>query len=59
MVGALDFLVVAFEEEDVLGLACALRIEKIGTPILLGNAATIQAKTIELGSDLKDVQIVS
>jgi phosphotransacetylase len=40
-------------------LACALRIEKIATPILLGNAATIQAKTIELGLDLKDVQIVS
>jgi len=32
--------------------------EKIAKPILLGNAATIHAKTAELGLDLKDAQIV-
>ncbi len=32
--------------------------EKIAKPILLGNVATIHAKTAELGLDLKDAQIV-
>ncbi len=32
--------------------------EKIATPILLGDAATIQTKTAELGLDLKEAKIV-
>ena len=46
------------DNEKILRAAHSILDEKIATPILLGNAATIQAKTAELGLDLKQAQIV-
>jgi malate dehydrogenase (oxaloacetate-decarboxylating)(NADP+) len=44
--------------EKILRACHSILDEKIAAPILLGNAATIQAKTAELGLDLKGAQIV-
>jgi malate dehydrogenase (oxaloacetate-decarboxylating)(NADP+) len=44
--------------EKILRACHSILDEKIATPILLGNAATIQSKTAELGLDLKGAQIV-
>jgi malate dehydrogenase (oxaloacetate-decarboxylating)(NADP+) len=52
---------VVFPEGDndkILRACQTILDEKIATPILLGNAASIQAKTAELGLDLKDGEIV-
>jgi malate dehydrogenase (oxaloacetate-decarboxylating)(NADP+) len=52
---------VVFPEGDndkILRACQTILDEKIATPILLGNAASIQAKTAELGLDLKDAEIV-
>jgi malate dehydrogenase (oxaloacetate-decarboxylating)(NADP+) len=46
------------ENEKILRACHSIVEEKIATPILIGNAATIQAKTLELGLDLGDAQIV-
>jgi len=46
------------DNEKILRACHSILDEKIATPILLGNAAIIQAKTAELGLDLKDAQIV-
>jgi malate dehydrogenase (oxaloacetate-decarboxylating)(NADP+) len=46
------------DNEKILRASHSILDEKIATPILLGNAATIQAKTAELGLDLKQAQIV-
>ncbi len=46
------------DNEKILRACNAILEEKIATPILLGNAATVQAKTAELGLDLKNAQIV-
>ena len=44
--------------EKILRACHSILDEKIATPILLGNAATIQSQTAELGLDLKGAQIV-
>jgi malate dehydrogenase (oxaloacetate-decarboxylating)(NADP+) len=44
--------------EKILRACHSILDEKIATPILLGNAATIQSKTAELGLDLQGAQIV-
>src|SRR5450755_2970895 len=44
--------------EKILRASHQILEEKIATPILLGNAATIHAKTAELGLDLEHAQIV-
>jgi malate dehydrogenase (oxaloacetate-decarboxylating)(NADP+) len=44
--------------EKILRACHSILDEKIATPILLGNAATIQTKAAELGLDLKGAQIV-
>jgi malate dehydrogenase (oxaloacetate-decarboxylating)(NADP+) len=52
---------VVFPEGDndkILRACHSILEEKIATPILLGNAATIQAKTAELGLDLTQAEIV-
>ena len=46
------------DNEKILRACHSILEEKIATPILLGSAATIQAKTLELGLDLTDAQIV-
>ena len=46
------------DNEKILRACHSILEEKIATPILLGNAATIHAKTAELGLDLKDAEIV-
>jgi malate dehydrogenase (oxaloacetate-decarboxylating)(NADP+) len=46
------------DNEKILRACHTLLEEKIATPILLGNAATIHAKTAELGLNLKDAQVV-
>ena len=46
------------DNEKILRACHSILDEKIATPILLGNAAIIHAKTAELGLDLKDAQIV-
>ncbi len=47
------------DNEKILRACHSILDEKIATPILLGNAATIQSKTAELGLDLKGAQIVN
>ena len=46
------------ENEKILRACHSILEEKIATPILLGDAATIHAKTAELGLDLKGAEIV-
>jgi malate dehydrogenase (oxaloacetate-decarboxylating)(NADP+) len=46
------------DNEKILRACHTLLDEKIATPILIGNAAIIQAKAAELGLDLKDAEIV-
>jgi len=46
------------ENEKILRACHQILDEKIATPILVGNAATIHAKTAELGLDLSQAQIV-
>lgn len=46
------------DNEKILRACHSILEEKIATPILLGNAATIQAKTAELGLDLTGSKIV-
>jgi malate dehydrogenase (oxaloacetate-decarboxylating)(NADP+) len=46
------------DNEKILRACHTLLEEKIATPILLGNAATIHAKTAELGLDLQQARIV-
>jgi malate dehydrogenase (oxaloacetate-decarboxylating)(NADP+) len=46
------------DNEKILRACHSLMEEKIAVPILLGNAAMIHAKTIDLGLDLDGVQIV-
>src|SRR5450755_4193021 len=46
------------DNEKILRACHSILEEKIATPILLGNAATIHAKTAELGLDLEHAQIV-
>jgi malate dehydrogenase (oxaloacetate-decarboxylating)(NADP+) len=46
------------DNEKILRACHSILEEKIATPILLGNAATIHAKTLELGLDLKEAEIV-
>ena len=46
------------DNEQILRACNAILDETIATPILIGNTATIQAKTVELGLDLKGAQIV-
>ena len=46
------------DNERILRACHSILDEKIATPILIGNAATIHAKTAELGLDLKDAEIV-
>ncbi|MBZ5667129.1 MAG: NADP-dependent malic enzyme [Acidobacteriia bacterium] len=46
------------DNEKILRACHSILDEKIATPILIGNAATIQAKAAELGLDLKQAQIV-
>jgi len=46
------------ENEKILRASHQILDEKIATPILVGNAAIIQAKTAELGLDLGQAQIV-
>jgi malate dehydrogenase (oxaloacetate-decarboxylating)(NADP+) len=46
------------DNEKILRACHSILDEKIAKPILLGNAATIQAKTAELGLDLKGAEIV-
>jgi len=45
------------DNEKILRACHSILEERIATPILLGNAATIQVKSIDLGLDLKDAQI--
>jgi malate dehydrogenase (oxaloacetate-decarboxylating)(NADP+) len=47
------------DNEKILRACHSILEEKIARPILLGDAATIHAKTEALGLDLKDVQIVN
>jgi malate dehydrogenase (oxaloacetate-decarboxylating)(NADP+) len=46
------------DNEKILRACNQILDEKIASPILLGNAADIQAKIADLGLDLKEVQIV-
>lgn len=46
------------DNEKILRACHSILDEKIATPILLGNAATIQAKTADLGLDLQNAEIV-
>jgi malate dehydrogenase (oxaloacetate-decarboxylating)(NADP+) len=46
------------DNEKILRACHTLLEEKIATPILLGNAAAIHAKTAELGLDLQQARIV-
>jgi malate dehydrogenase (oxaloacetate-decarboxylating)(NADP+) len=46
------------DNEKILRACHSILEEKIANPILLGNVATIHAKTVALGLDLKDAQIV-
>ena len=46
------------DNEKILRACHQILEEKIATPILVGNAAIIQAKTAELGLDLGQAQIV-
>ena len=46
------------ENEKILRASHSILDEKIATPILLGNAANILAKAVELGLDLQQAQIV-
>jgi len=46
------------ENEKILRASHALVDEKIGKPILLGNATAIQARAQELGVDVEGMQIV-
>jgi len=46
------------ENEKILRACHNLIDEKIAVPILLGNAAVIQAKSLDLGLDLKNVRVV-
>ena len=46
------------ENEKILRASYQILEEKIATPILVGNADIIRAKTAELGLDLKQAQIV-
>ena len=46
------------DNEKILRACHSILEEKIATPILLGNAATIHAKTAELGLDLEGAEIV-
>jgi len=46
------------ENEKILRACHNLVEEKIALPILLGNPAVIQAKSSDLGLDLKDVRVV-
>jgi len=46
------------ENEKILRACHALLEEKIALPILVGNAATIQAKEAELELDLTGVRVV-
>jgi len=46
------------ENERILRACHSLIEEKIAAPILLGSAAVIRAKSLELGLNLKDVRIV-
>jgi len=46
------------DNEKILRACHQILEEKIATPILVGNAATIQAKTAELGLDLGQAHIV-
>ena len=46
------------DNEKILRACHSILEEKIATPILIGNAATIHAKTVELGLDLHDAEIV-
>jgi malate dehydrogenase (oxaloacetate-decarboxylating)(NADP+) len=47
------------ENEKILRACYTLMDEKIAVPILLGRAAVIQAKALDLGLDLKDVRIIN
>jgi malate dehydrogenase (oxaloacetate-decarboxylating)(NADP+) len=47
------------ENEKILRACYTLMEEKIAVPILLGRAAVIQAKSLDLGMDLKDVRIIN
>jgi len=46
------------ENEKILRACYTLMEEKIAVPILLGSAAVIQAKSNDLGLDMKDVRVV-
>ena len=46
------------ENDKILRASHSILDEKIATPILLGNAATIAAKAAELGLDLREAKIV-
>ncbi len=46
------------DNEKILRACHSILDEKIATPILLGNVATIHAKTAALGLNLKDAQVV-
>ena len=47
------------ENEKILRACYTLMEEKIAVPILLGRAAVIQAKALDLGMDLKDARIIN
>jgi malate dehydrogenase (oxaloacetate-decarboxylating)(NADP+) len=47
------------ENEKILRACYTLMEEKIAVPILLGRAAVIQAKSLDLGMDLKDVRVIN
>ena len=47
------------ENEKILRACYTLVEEKIAVPILLGRAAVIQAKALDLGMDLKDVRVIN
>jgi malate dehydrogenase (oxaloacetate-decarboxylating)(NADP+) len=46
------------ENEKILRACHTLLEEKIAVPILLGNRATIQAKSLDLGLDLQEVRVI-
>ena len=46
------------DNEKILRACHSILDEKIATPILIGNAATIHAKTAQLGLDLEGTEIV-
>jgi malate dehydrogenase (oxaloacetate-decarboxylating)(NADP+) len=47
------------ENEKILRACYSLMEEKIAVPILLGKAAVIKAKLLDLGLDLKDVRVIN